>query len=135
SHRIMGMTETGCPIMPGTGRTQIFPRLIGETKALELILTARRLTAPEAFDYGMLTKVVADEHLHNETVAFAKNMLKNGPIALQQAKFAIQHGMNVDLQTGLAIERKAYELTIPTEDRIEALTAFAEKRTPQFKGK
>ncbi|HLR11967.1 MAG TPA: enoyl-CoA hydratase-related protein [Sporosarcina sp.] len=131
----MGLTETGLAIIPGAGGTQRLPRLIGETKALELILTARRLTAPEAFDYGMLTKVVADEHLHNETVAFAKDMLKNGPIALQQAKFAIQHGMNVDLQTGLAIERKAYELTIPTEDRIEALTAFAEKRTPQFKGK
>lgn len=61
--------------------------------------------------------------------------MKNGPIALQQAKFAIKEGMKADLQTGLQIERKAYELTIPTEDRLEALQAFAEKRRPSFKGK
>ena len=61
--------------------------------------------------------------------------MKNWPIALQQAKFAIKEGMKADLQTGLQIERKAYELTIPTEDRLEALQAFAEKRRPSFKGK
>lgn len=130
----MGLTETGLAIIPGAGGTQRLPRLIGQTKALELILTARRLSAQEAFNYGILTKVVADEQLENDTFAFANEILKNGPIALQQAKFAVRNGMNVDLQTGLAIERKAYELTIPTLDRIEALNAFAEKRTPQFKG-
>lgn len=131
----MGLTETGLAIIPGAGGTQRLPRLIGETKALELILTARRLSADDAFQYGLLTKVVPDEQLHSATISFAEEMLKNGPIALQQAKFAIQHGLNVDLQTGLAIERKAYEITIPTEDRIEALSAFAEKRAAQFKGK
>jgi len=104
-------------------------------KALELILTARKLTAADALAYGVVTKIVAAESLPQETAAFADSILANGPIALQQAKFAIKHGMNVDLQTGLAIERKAYEITIPTEDRIEALTAFAEKRKPVFKGK
>lgn len=130
----MGLTETGLAIIPGAGGTQRLPRLIGETKALELILTARRLTATDAMAYDLLTKVVPDEALHSETIAFAESMTKNGPIALQQAKFAIKNGMNVDLQTGLAIERKAYEITIPTEDRVEALTAFAEKRSPKFKG-
>jgi enoyl-CoA hydratase/carnithine racemase len=67
--------------------------------------------------------------------AFAAEMMKNGPVALRQAKYAISQGMNVDLQTGLAIESKAYELTIPTEDRLEALNAFSEKRMPKFKGK
>ncbi len=131
----MGLTETGLAIIPGAGGTQRLPRLIGETKALELILTARRLSADEAHGYGILTKVVLDENVEDETIAFADEMLKNGPIALQQAKFAVRNGMNVDLQTGLAIERKAYELTIPTEDRIEALEAFAEKRAPEFKGR
>lgn len=130
----MGLTETSLAIIPGAGGTQRLPRLIGETKALELILTARRLAADEAFDYGILTKVVQDDHLTDQTIDFANTILKNGPVALQQAKFAVKHGMNVDLQTGLSIERKAYELTIPTEDRIEALTAFAEKRPPVFKG-
>ena len=62
-------------------------------------------------------------------------MLANGPIAVQQAKFAIKNGMNADLNTGLQIERKAYEVTLPTEDRIEALQAFVEKRKPVFRGK
>ena len=132
---LMGLTETGLAIIPGAGGTQRLPRLIGEAKALELILTARRLTAVEALDYGVVTKVAVAKDLERETIAFAESILANGPIALQQAKFAVKHGMNVDLQTGLAIERKAYEITIPTEDRIEALNAFSEKRKPVFKGK
>ena len=132
---LMGLTETGLAIIPGAGGTQRLPRLIGEAKALELILTARKLTAEDALAYGVVTKIVPSEKLLQETATFADSILANGPIAVQQAKFAIKHGMNVDLQTGLAIERKAYEMTIPTEDRIEALTAFAEKRKPVFKGK
>jgi len=132
---LMGLTETGLAIIPGAGGTQRLPRLIGEAKALELILTARRMSAAEAYSYGVLTKISTPENLVQETADFADSILANGPIALQQAKFAIKHGMNVDLQTGLAIERKAYELTIPTEDRIEALNAFSEKRKPVFKGK
>ncbi|MET3655782.1 enoyl-CoA hydratase-related protein [Sporosarcina psychrophila] len=132
---LMGLTETGLAIIPGAGGTQRLPRLIGEAKALELILTARRMSAAEAHSYGVLTKIATPENLVQETADFADSILANGPIALQQAKFAIKHGMNVDLQTGLAIERKAYELTIPTEDRIEALNAFSEKRKPVFKGK
>ncbi|MEK5071486.1 enoyl-CoA hydratase-related protein [Sporosarcina sp. FSL K6-1508] len=132
---LMGLTETGLAIIPGAGGTQRLPRLIGEAKALELILTARKMSAAEALGYGVLTKTAAPEDLIRETADFADSILANGPIALQQAKFAIKHGMNVDLQTGLAIERKAYEFTIPTEDRIEALNAFSEKRKPVFTGK
>ncbi len=131
----LGLTETSLAIIPGAGGTQRLPRLIGESKAMELILTARRLNAEEALSYGILTKVVSKESLLEETGKFADMMLANGPVALQQAKFAIKHGMNADLQTGLHIERKAYEMTIPTEDRVEALMAFSEKRKPQFKGK
>jgi enoyl-CoA hydratase/carnithine racemase len=132
---LLGLTETSLGIIPGAGGTQRLPRLIGEAKALELILTAKRLQAEEALTYGLLTKVEKREDLLTKTVAFAELMLANGPIALQQAKFAIKHGMNTDLQTGLHIERKAYEITIPTEDRIEALNAFSEKRKPNFTGR
>ncbi|MFT4414820.1 enoyl-CoA hydratase [Fredinandcohnia humi] len=131
----MGLTETSLAIIPGAGGTQRLPRLIGEAKALELILTARRLTATEAYSYGMVTKVVPRAELMGEAMKLANEMLKNGPIALQQAKFAIKEGMNADLNTGLKIERKAYEVTIPTKDRVEALAAFSEKRKPNFKGK
>lgn len=132
---LMGLTETSLAIIPGAGGTQRLPRLIGETKALELILTARKLTAEEAYQYGILTRVTEDDELVKTTEEFALSILANGPIALQQAKFALKNGMNADLQTGLQIERKAYEITIPTEDRVEALLAFGEKRKPNFKGK
>jgi enoyl-CoA hydratase len=132
---VLGLTETSLAIIPGAGGTQRLPRLIGESKAMELILTARRLKADEALAYGILTKIVSRGDLLEETGKFADMMLANGPIALQQAKFAIKHGMNADLQTGLHIERKAYEMTIPTTDRVEALLAFGEKRKPVFKGK
>ena len=132
---LLGLTETSLAIIPGAGGTQRLPRLIGEAKALELILTARRLKADEALAYGIATKIAPRSDLIRVTGEFADMMLANGPIALQQAKFAIKNGMNADLQTGLHIERKAYEMTIPTEDRIEALLAFGEKRKPVFKGK
>lgn len=132
---VMGLTETGLAIIPGAGGTQRLPRLIGEAKALELILTARRLDASEALRYGLVTNIAPQEKLPQLVDAFTEQLLANGPIAVQQAKFAVKHGMNTDLQTGLAIERKAYEITIPTEDRLEALHAFAEKRKPVFKGK
>lgn len=132
---VMGLTETGLAIIPGAGGTQRLPRLIGEAKALELILTAKRLSAEEAFDYGLLTRRIPAAQLPKAVDVFVDSLLANGPIAIEQAKFAIKQGMNVDLQTGLAIERKAYELTLPTEDRIEALNAFAEKRKPNFKGR
>ena len=125
---VMGLTEVSWAIIPGAGGTQRLPRLIGEARAKELILTARKITAEQAYEYGLLTKVVEKENL------MPSEMMQNGPIALQQAKYAIQQGMNVDLQTGLAIEAKAYELTIPTKDRLEALAAFSEKRKPQFIG-
>ena len=134
-HISLGLTETGLGIIPGAGGTQRLPRLIGEAKAMELILTAKRMSATEALQYGVLTKIAPVESLQEVTAEFTSRLLKNAPIAIQQAKFAIKQGMKTDIQTGLQIERKAYELTIPTEDRIEALNAFAEKRPPQFKGK
>lgn len=129
----VGLTETGLGIIPGAGGTQRLPRIIGEAKALELILTARKITSVQALEYGLVLKTASD--VMAAAIEFAEEILKNGPIALQQAKFAIKQGMNADLQTGLHIERKAYEITIPTEDRVEALAAFSEKRKPVFKGK
>jgi len=134
-HITIGLTETSLGIIPGAGGTQRLPRIIGETKALELILTAKRISALEAMEYGLLTKIAPAEQLLEEVNLFAQSILQNAPIAINQAKFAVKQGMKVDIQTGLQIERKAYELTIPTEDRIEALQAFAEKRKPNFKGK
>ncbi len=131
----MGLTETSLAIIPGAGGTQRLPRLIGETKAMELILTAKRISAEEAKEYGIVSSVVHRDELMEASMKLANDMLKNGPLALQQAKFAIKQGLNTDLHTGFKIERKAYEVIIPTEDRVEALAAFNEKRKPNYKGK
>ncbi|MFD1708041.1 enoyl-CoA hydratase-related protein [Siminovitchia sediminis] len=132
---MMGLTETSLAIIPGAGGTQRLPRLIGESKAMELILTAKRMTAEEAYGYGVVTGLADRTMLMDKVMELAHAILANGPVAVRQAKYAIKTGMNTDVQTGLEIERKAYELTIPTEDRIEALRAFSEKRKPVYQGK
>jgi enoyl-CoA hydratase len=132
---LLGLTETSLAIIPGAGGTQRLPRLIGQAKALELVLTARRITSEEAYQFGLVTLVVPREQLSEKAIEWANMILKNGPVSVQQAKFAIKQGMNVDLASGLQLERKAYEVTIPTEDRLEALLAFSEKRKPVFKGR
>ncbi|MDM5219287.1 enoyl-CoA hydratase-related protein [Peribacillus sp. NJ11] len=131
----LGLTETSWAIIPGAGGTQRLPRLIGEMKAKELIFTAKKLTAEEACQLGILLKVVSRDQLMSACEGLAADIMKNGPIAVKQAKYAITQGMNTDLQTGMAIEGKAYELTIPTQDRLEALLAFSERRKTQFSGK
>ncbi|MBT2614728.1 MULTISPECIES: enoyl-CoA hydratase-related protein [unclassified Bacillus (in: firmicutes)] len=131
----LGLTETSWAIIPGAGGTQRLPRLIGEMKAKELIFTAKKLTAEEACQLGILLKVVPRDRLMSACEELAANIMKNGPIAVKQAKYAIDQGMNTDLQTGMAIEGKAYELTIPTQDRSEALLAFSERRKARFTGK
>jgi len=130
----LGLTETSWAIIPGAGGTQRLPRLIGEMKAKELIFTAKKLTAEEACQLGILLKVVPRDRLMSACEELAANIMKNGPIAVKQAKYAIDQGMNTDLQTGMAIEGKAYELTIPTHDRSEALLAFSERRKARFTG-
>ncbi|WP_042143156.1 enoyl-CoA hydratase-related protein [Paucisalibacillus sp. EB02] len=130
----LGLTETSWAIIPGAGGTQRLPRLIGEMKAKELILTAKKIAAEEAFELGLVLKVVEKDSLLEECEDLAKKILRNGPVAVTQAKYAISLGMNTDLKTGLDIESKAYELTIPTKDRLEALQAFSEKRAPNFRG-
>lgn len=130
----MGLTEVSWAIIPGAGGTQRLPRLIGPSKAMELILTAKRIDADEALSLGALNSVVPEEELLSACEQLAAAITANGPLAVQQAKYAILHGMEVDLHTGLAIEAKAYEVIIPTKDRVEALDAFAEKRKPEFKG-
>lgn len=133
---LVGLTETSFGIIPGAGGTQRLPRLIGETRAKELIFTAKKIDAETAERYGLVSQVVATrDELLPACFELAAAMLRNGPIAIRQAKQAIDGGMDVSLADGLRLETEAYEAVIPTEDRLEALRAFAEKRTPQFQGK
>lgn len=131
----MGLTEVSLGIIPGAGGTQRLPRLIGLTKAKELILTARKISAEEALSIGFLNGIADNaEELAQKCEQLACDILQNAPLAVYQAKSSIDAGFGVDLQTGLDFESKAYEVIIPTKDRIEALNAFNEKRKPQFLG-
>lgn len=134
-HAKLGLTETSWAIIPGAGGTQRLPRLIGEMKAKEMIFTAKRISASEALVEGIVLKVVPVEEVLTASENLAKVIMKNGPIAVRQAKYAITRGMNVDLQAALEIETEAYNVVIPTQDRVEALQAFNEKREPAFLGK
>lgn len=133
-HALLGLTETSLAIIPGAGGTQRLPRLVGVGKAKELIFTAKRISAAEALDIGLVEHVVPREQLFAKANELAQQIAQNGPIAVVQAKLAINRGLDVDLSTGLKIEQMAYEVTIPTKDRLEALAAFKEKRTPVYKG-
>jgi len=132
---VMGLTETRLAIIPGAGGTQRLPRLVGKGKAKELIFTGGRVGAPEALEIGLVNKVCPLPHLLEECHKMAAMICETGPIAIEQAKYAINHGYETDINTGLAIESNAYWVCIPTEDRLEGLAAFKEKRKPVFKGK
>lgn len=132
---VMGLTETSLGIIPGGGGTQRLPRIVGIAKAKELIYTARRINAQTALEIGLVNQVVSPENLMDNALSLANEIAANGPVAIQQAKFAISNGMECSLGVALTLESKAYDITIPTEDRLEALAAFAEKRKPVFKGK
>jgi len=130
----MGLTETSLGIIPGAGGTQRLPRLVGKGKAKELIFTARRVAAAEALEIGLVNHVVPDGQVLEAALAMAGRIVENAPIALAQAKYAIDFGLEADLATGLAMESNAYQVLIPTKDRLEGLEAFKEKRKPVYRG-
>ena len=131
----MGLTETRLAIIPGGGGTQRLPRLVGRSKAKEMIFTGSRVSAAEALDMGLVNAVCPHEDLLSKAQSMAAKICETGPIAVAQAKYAINNGLETDINTGLAIESNAYWITIPTQDRLEGLAAFREKRKPVYQGK
>lgn len=130
----IGLTELKLGIIPGAGGTQRLPRLIGQARAKEMIFTAARIDGPQALAWGVVNHITSAQELIPKARALATQMLDCAPIAMAQAKLAIDAGMQTDLETGLRLESRAYAVTIPTQDRIEGLEAFAQGRKPQFKG-
>jgi len=130
----LGLTETSLAIIPGAGGTQRLPRLIGVAQAKRLIFTAKRICATEALHIGLIEQV-SEKDVLEEALTLAQTIANNGPIALRQAKLAIDQGMQTDINRGLSIEHLAYKETIPTKDRLEGLRAFQEKRKPKYQGK
>jgi len=131
---VFGVPETTLAIFPGIGGTQLLPRILGAPLAKELIFTGRRMKADEAKAAGLVNHLVPKGQARAKARELAETIAKNGPIAVRQAKKAIAYGLETDLETGMILAIEAYNATVVTDDRLEGVRAFNEKRTPQFKG-
>ncbi|CAG8769765.1 41968_t:CDS:10 [Gigaspora margarita] len=131
----IGLPETKLAIIPGAGGTQRLARVIGIAKAKELIYTGRILSPQDALDLGIVNYCAQEESSYPIALKLAREILPSGPIALRMAKLAIDRGSQLDLDSALEFENACYEQVIPTEDRIEGLKAFKDKRSPIYKGR
>jgi len=132
---VFGVPETTLGIFPGIGGTQLLPRILGAPLAKELIFTGRRLKADEAKAVGLINHLVPAGQARAKAAEVAATIAKNGPIAVRQAKKAIAYGSETDLETAMILAIEAYNATVVTEDRLEGVRAFNEKRKPEFKGR
>jgi methylglutaconyl-CoA hydratase len=130
----LALTEVSWGILPGAGGTQRLPRLIGLGLAKELILMARRVSSQEAKAVGLLNDVLPREQLLPTAIDLAARISRNAPIAVAGAKRALNAALDLPLAEGLVFERRQYETTIGTKDRLEGLAAFREKRQPNYRG-
>jgi enoyl-CoA hydratase/carnithine racemase len=135
-HAEVGLPETTLGIIPGAGGTQRLPRVVGEARAKEMILLGRRLKADEALAWGLVNRVSpAGTPVLEDTIEWLRPIAEGAPIAQAAALGAIEASCAVPLELGLELERVYYDETLRSEDRVEALKAFAEKRKPVFAGK
>ena len=132
---VFGVPETTLGIFPGIGGTQILPRVLGAPLAKELIFIGRRMKADEARATGLLNHLVPAGQARAKAREIAETIARNGPIAVRQAKKAIAYGSETDLETAMILAIEAYNATVVTEDRLEGVRAFNEKRRPEFKGR
>jgi enoyl-CoA hydratase len=129
------LTEVTIGIMPGGGGTQNLPRAVGERRAKEIILTGRPFTADEAHEWGILNRVCETGELMPATMETARTIAGNAPLSVRQAKTSIRYGLQMELKTAFRFEVEAYNRLIDTEDRMEGIRAFNEKRKPVFRGR
>jgi enoyl-CoA hydratase/carnithine racemase len=130
-----GQPEITLGIIPGGGGTQRLARAIGKQRTMEYVLTGRRWDARTAERWGLVNKVVGDGAWLSEAVALARTIAERPPLAARLAKRAVQVAEDTGLAEGLRAERELFDEAMATEDRIEGMTAFLEKREPQFKGR
>ncbi len=130
----LGLPEVALGIIPGGGGTQRLPRAIGLARAKDLVLTGRRMSAAEALAWGLVSRTAPPERLLDEALELAARVARNAPVSLRQAKRAIDGGWQLPLDEALDLEHRMYKDCLGTKDRIEALRAFAEKRSPKFTG-
>ncbi len=131
----LGLPEVKLGIIPGGGGTQRLARLIGPARAKDLILTGRRVGAAEALNLGLINRVVPPAAVVGAAVELASQITANAPLAVAAAKRAVDLGLDLNLDAGLALEHQQYEVVLNSEDRLEGLRAFVEKRAPRFQGR
>ena len=132
---MVGFPEVGLGIIPGFAGTQRMSRLIGTSKTKELIYTARIVKGNEAYDLGILSKLVPAEELLSSAEELAKSIMKNAPLAVEKAKHVIQVGSELPLKNAIRLETEAEALLFSTEDKVEGMRAFVEKRKAVFNRK
>jgi enoyl-CoA hydratase/carnithine racemase len=135
-HALVALPETTLGIIPGAGGTQRLPRLVGEARAKEMILLGRKLTAAEALAWGLVNRVTPrGTSVVDDAVAWVEPIASGAPLAQAAALEAVDRSYDVGLELGLELEKVSYDKVLVSEDRREALAAFAEKRRPVFKGR
>ena len=130
-----GQPEIKIGVMPGAGGTQRLTKAIGKAKAMELVLTGRFISAQEAYERGLVNKVVPIEMYLYEAIALAKEIAQMSPVAALLAKESVNRSFETHLDEGLHFERKNFYLTFASEDQKEGMSAFIEKRKANYKGK
>jgi enoyl-CoA hydratase len=130
-----GQPEINLGVLPGAGGTQRLTRAVGKAIAMDMILTGRMISAREALGLGLVARVVAKEAWLDEAKRAAGEIAAKGPIAVRLAKEAVDQAFEAPLSVGIEFERRAFYLARASEDATEGLTAFVEKRAPDFKGR
>lgn len=131
----VGLPETGLGLFPGAGGTQRLPRVVGEARALELILMARRLKAPDALKLGLIHEMFPPHRFQEEAAQYAARLARGATVALGLAKGLIRGALGSDLKAGLQEERAAFARALASQDAREGIDAFFERRSPGFTGK
>lgn len=130
----LGLPEVGVGLVPGGGGTQLLPRRVGANRAADLIFTARRIGAEEAWRLGLVDRVVPAGQARAAALDLAEQIAGNSPVGLRAAKRALRRGFDVDLESGLVIENAAWEQVAFSADRREGIAAFNERRAPRWGG-
>ena len=130
-----GQPEIMLGIIPGGGGTQRLARLVGKQRAMEIVLTGRRIDAHEAYRFGVVNRVAKKKEWLDQAIELAEVVARRAPIAVRLGKQAVLAAEETTLTAGLDYERRLYELGMATEDRLEGMSAFIEKRRPDFKGR
>jgi len=130
-----GQPEVNLGVIPGAGGTQRLTRAVGKARAMEIILTGRMVGAVEMYESGLITKLSEDDKYLDDAIGIAKIICSKSPIAVQLAKESILRSFDTTLETGIELERKNFYMLFASEDKMEGMKAFIEKRKPTWRGK